>query len=241
MFVIDASGGRPRSIHPEFRSARDGVWSPDGKYLIFAGCRDDSATSCDCWVTPVEGGKPIATGAAHRLSGQPSPDLWLADNVIVFTVKNVDKGGLWILNLEANSWGAIGTPQRLTSAEYDARSPAASPDGKILFASRTMNVDLWSLPLDADQRCATGTLTRLTDDPAIDQRPSLSVDGRRVAWETSRGGNFEVWVKDLVSKKEHGLTSGPLREHMPALSRDGSRVVYDSHDGEKVTIFESAF
>ena len=67
------------------------------------------------------------------------------------------------------------------------------------------------------------------------------MDGKKVAWETSRGGNFEVWVKDLVSKKEHGLTSGPLREHMPALSRDGSRVVYDAHDGEKVTIFESAF
>jgi Tol biopolymer transport system component len=50
-----------------------------------------------------------------------------------------------------------------------------------------------------------------------------------------------VWVKDLVSGKERGLTSGPLREHMPALSRDGSKVVYDAHDGEKVTVFESGF
>ena len=62
-----------------------------------------------------------------------------------------------------------------------------------------------------------------TNDPSIDQRPSLSLDGKKVAWETSRGGNFEVWVKDLVSGKEQGLTSGPLREHMPALSRDGSK------------------
>ena len=241
LFVIDAAGGEPRAIHPEFRSARDGIWSPDGKYLIFAGCRDDSAASCDCWVTPVEGGEPVATGAAHRLSGQPSPDLWLAGNAIVFTVKNADKGGLWVLNLAASSWHATGTPQRLTSAEYDARSPAAGPGGTILFATRTMNIDLWSLPLDADRALVRGALIRLTDDPAIDQRPSLSVDGRKVAWETSRGGNFEVWVKDLVSKKEHGVTSGPLREHMPTLSRDGSKVAYDAHDAEKVTVFESAF
>lgn len=241
LFVIDAAGGQPQAIHPEFRSARDGAWSPDGKHLIFAGCKDDSAKSCDCWITPAEGGEAVATGGAQRLNGQPSPDLWLAGNAIVVTVKNGDKGGLWMLNLAANSWQVTGNPQRLTSAEHDARNPAAGPDGKIIFAGRTMNIDVWSLPLDADRAALTGTLTRLTDDPAIDQRPSLSLDGTKVAWETSRGGNFEVWVKDLVSNKEHGLTSGPLREHMPAISRDGSKVAYDAHDGEKVMVFETPF
>ena len=129
LFVIDTSGGQPRAIHPDFRSARDGVWSPDGKYLIFAGCRDDSAKSCDCWVTrwkaasQSQRARRIAwAGSRHLICGWP-------DNEIVFTVKNGDKGGLWILNLAANSWRAIGTPQRLTSAGYDARSPAAGPGG----------------------------------------------------------------------------------------------------------------
>jgi Tol biopolymer transport system component len=106
---------------------------------------------------------------------------------------------------------------------------------------RTENIDLWVLPLDSNRAVQTGPLKRLTNDPSIDQRPSLSLDGKKIAWETSRGGNFEVWVKDLVSGEERGLTSGPLREHMPALSRDGSHVVYDAHDREKVAIFESAF
>jgi Tol biopolymer transport system component len=103
------------------------------------------------------------------------------------------------------------------------------------------NIDIWILPLDADRATPTGQLQRVTSDPAIDQRPSLSADGRRIAWETSRGGNFEVWVKDLVSGREKALTSGPLREHMPAMSPDGSRLVYDAHDGEKVTIFVTSF
>jgi len=111
--------------------------------------------------------------------------------------------------------------------------------GAFVPASRAENIDVWILPLDADRARPTGALMRLTSDPAIDQRPSLSVDGRKIAWETSRGGNFEVWFKDLVSGEEKGITSGPLREHMPALSPDGSKLVYDAHDGQKVTVLMS--
>src|SRR5688572_25367337 len=111
--------------------------------------------------------------------------------------------------------------------------------GAFVFVSSAENVDIWILPLDADRARPTGALTRLTRDPAIDQRPSLSLDGRKIAWETSRGGNFEVWIKDLISGEEKAVTSGPLREHMPALSRDGSKLVYDAHDGQKVTVFMS--
>jgi Tol biopolymer transport system component len=110
-----------------------------------------------------------------------------------------------------------------------------------LLALLLANVDLYVLPLDANKGKPKGELTRLTTDPSIDQRPSLSRDGKKLAWETSRGGNFEVWVKDLVSGQERAITSGPLREHMPALSGDGSRLLYDAHDGDKVTVFAVNF
>jgi Tol biopolymer transport system component len=109
------------------------------------------------------------------------------------------------------------------------------------FSADRENIDIYILPLDANHARVKGSLTRVTTDPSIDQRPSLSIDGKKLAWETSRGGNFEVWVKDLVSGQEHAITSGPLREHMPALSRDGSKLLYDAHDGDKVMIFESSF
>ncbi len=245
LFLVDATGGQPRAIFAEFHSARDAAWSPDGRSLIFSGCRD--AGSCDWWAGPAEGGEAVATGASklfrdQHLAGPPSPDLWRSvGNTIVFAGKASEKTRLWALDLTPNPWRATAPPRRLTSGESDERSPANGPDGAIVFASRSENIDLWSLPIDADQAKPAGSLTRLTTDPSIDQRPSLSLDGKRIAWETSRGGNFEVWVKDLVSGQEKGLTAGPLREHMPALSRDGARLVYDAHDGEKVTVLESAF
>jgi Tol biopolymer transport system component len=198
-------------------------------------------------VSPAEGGDPVAAGATkfftqQRLDGQPSPDLWLSSgNVVIFTAKTGENTRLWTLCLSPEPWRVVSAPHRLTSGENDERTPSASPDGHVLFASRTQNIDIWSLPLNADAPASKGPLTRLTSDPSIDQRPSLSRDGKRIAWETSRSGNFQVWVKDLASGNEKGLTSGPLREHMPALSPDGSRLVYDVHDGEKVTIFESNF
>lgn len=247
IFVRDLDGGLARPLHPAFHSANNPVWSPDGKHLIFNGCKDVSSQSCDWWVSPAEGGEPVPLGAAkllkqHRLDGDPSPDLWLPSGAeIVFTAKTGENSRLWTLHLAPNPWRVDGAPQRLTSAESDQRNPSLGPDGSVLFASRTQNIDVWTLPLDANTAAPKGPLTRLTSDPSIDQRPSLSRDGRKIAWETSRGGNFEVWVKDLVSGTEKAITSGPLREHMPALSPDGSKLLYDAHDGEKVTIFQSTF
>ncbi|MBK5290613.1 MAG: PD40 domain-containing protein [Acidobacteriia bacterium] len=247
MFAIDAAGGRPHALHPEFHSARAPTWSPDGRYVLFAGCRDGSEESCDWWVSPARGGDAVATGAAKilrqaRLDASAPPDLWLRPGGgIVFGSKRGEKNQLWILDLMPDPWRVAGPPRRLTSGEDEEAGAAQAPDGRIVFGRPRENIDIWSLPLQANQAKPAGALTRLTSHPSIDQRPSLSLDGRRMAWETSRGGNFEVWVKDLASGQEKGLTSGPLREHMPALSRDGSRLVYDAHDGEKVTVFQTGF
>jgi Tol biopolymer transport system component len=246
LFAINSSGGEPRPLHANFHSAEEATWSPDGEHLIFTGCKDSSGESCDWWVTPAGSGEAVATGAGklmqqHKFVAQPPAGLWLSGNMIVFAGKTGETTRLWQVRLAPSPWRIDGPPQRITSSDEDEHSPAISPTGQIVFASRRTNVDVYSLHLDAKRAIPNGTLTRLTVDPAIDQRPSLSRDGTKLAWETSRGGNFEVWVKDLMSGKEKALTSGPLREHMPALSRDGSRVIYDSHDGERVTVFEAAF
>ncbi len=243
VFVVEIDAGEPRLLYP---SASDAAWSPDGRQLIFKLCAGTGA--CTWWVGPAAGGSPIAIAAVaklfqqHHLSGEASPDLWLSSGkTIVFAGKTGDQTRLWALDLNPTTFQTEGSLHRLTTSEHDERSPTAAPDGRIVFASRQENIDIYSLPLDADLATTKGSLTRLTGDPSIDQRPSLSLDGKKLAWETSRGGNSEVWVKDLISGQERGITSSPLREHMPALSADGAKLLYDAHDGDKVTIFQSSF
>ena len=246
LFLIDIGGGQPRPLHPNLHSAIGAAWSPEGKHIIFSACDGTAAASCDWWVSTAAGGVPVSTGAAKlfqqlHLTGLPSPDLWLSPGKILFTARTGDHTRLWALPLNPTTFQPEGAPNRLTASEQDERSPAAAPDGRILFAGRQENIDIYTLPMNTDAATRKGPLARLTTDPSIDQRPTLSVDGKKLAWETSRGGNFEVWARDLVSGQEWGLTNGPLREHMPALSRDGTKLLYDAHDGDKVTIFESAF
>ncbi|MBS1826793.1 MAG: PD40 domain-containing protein [Acidobacteria bacterium] len=247
LFLRDMKSARSQPVHAGFRSAKDPVWSPDGKHLLFAGCKDASEESCDWWVSPASGGEPVAThAAAHfrqlHMESLPIPGTWQPTaNTILFTARVGENTRLWSLPLSPTKWNATAAPRRLTTADKDERTPASTPGGRIVYASRSANIDVYTLPLHADAAATKGALTRITTDPSLDQRPSLSRDGKRIAWETSRGGNFEVWVKDLISGAEKGLTSGPLREHMPALSPDGASLVYDAHDGEKVTVFRSAF
>ncbi len=235
--VMDLDKREARILAPELSSGRDPVWSPDGARLLFHGCKGDA---CDWWIAPADGGAASPAGLAAiarkaHFAGVPSPDHWLDANTILFTATVGEKTRLWTTGLP------VAEPKRFTQADRDERWPALGPGGKIAFVSRSENIDVWMMPLDANRAKAKGVLARLTTHPAIDQRPSLSVDGKRIAWETSRGGNFEVRAKDLVSGREIELTNGPLREHMPAISRDGSRIAYDSHDGEKVTVIEADF
>ncbi len=237
LFVIDAAGGSPRQLHPDMNGAGNAAWSADGRRLIFHGCRSGA---CDWWISTASGDGLVATGAAkllsrHHLALTP-PDLWHSGSIVFASAAR-----LWTIRLNSETGQVEGAPTRLTAFDHDERSPAAAPDGRIVFASREENIDVYALPLDAGRAVVKGRLTRITNDASIDQRPSLSVDGGKLAWETSRGGNFEVRVKDLGSGEERAVTSGPLREHMPTLSRDGSRLLFDAHDGEKVTIFEAKF
>jgi Tol biopolymer transport system component len=226
-------------------SARDAIWSPDGEYLLFFACKSASPDGCDWWVSRGTGGEAMTIGGAAALRDRvvnSSPRLWRSPgNSIIFTVAIAEKSQLWSVNLKPDPWRFAETPRRLTADANDERHPASGAGASIAFTRRARNIDVWTLPLDADRAKVTGNLARITSDPGVDQRPSLSLDGKRVAWESSRSGEFDVWVKDLVSGQERAITNGPLREHMPALSRNGSQLVYDTHDGDKVTILRADF
>jgi len=58
MYVVPAAGGEATLFHPEFTVMRHPVWSPDGKYLVFSGLRDQSTPSAewDWWVAPIDEG-----------------------------------------------------------------------------------------------------------------------------------------------------------------------------------------
>jgi sugar lactone lactonase YvrE len=89
LLVVPAAGGAPRRIAADFYSAYSPVWSPDGKTILFAGSRNQSA-ELDWWAAPLDGGPVVNTGAAKVIKPDNPfnmfPMDWL-DNYILYSTE----------------------------------------------------------------------------------------------------------------------------------------------------------
>ena len=233
VFVAPATGGAPKQIPPGFQNARYPVWSPDGKHLLFAGWPDAKAPpdqSYDWWVAPLDGGTAVKTGAPGvlRRVGLPTfaiPGAWTG-NQVVFSARLGDSTSLWQVEIIPGTWQISGAPTRLTTTTGLDAEPSVAADGSLVYAGLTENADIWSLPLDANRGKITGPLQPLTRSAASDTYPSVSLDGEKLVFLSTRTGNSDVWLKNLVSGVETALTVTPFEEERAQISRDGSQTAY---------------
>ena len=250
LFVVAASGGIPRSVS-EIVGARQPVWSPDGKRLLFLG--SDRAGPLqdrhDWWIVAPDDSRaaPIKTQAVPSLatyvrrgdpqaSNDPQPFDWV-DNRILFSASSGDSRNIWEVALSPASFTVTGPPRRLTmGTEVESQPVWSAPTRRLVFSTRAVNTDVWELPLEANQGRAVGPLRALTQDAAPDKLPNLSSDGRKLIFLSGRLGNDDIWLKDLPSGKEVALTSTPWSEAYAVVARDGLHVIYrSSRQGKRVT------
>lgn len=208
--MVAASGGEPRVLARDFAGARYGIWSPDGKKILFLGERADSRASLDWYVIDSEGGEAVRTGAiealgAASLKGTPVPGAWTTEGV-VFTTTDEAMSNVWQLPVSAQTSRVTGSATRLTFGTALERSATVSAAGHIAFATLTENIDVWRVRLDPRTGTASGAPERVTDDAARDAAMNVSGDGRMLAFVSSRTGRNEVWLKNLESGTDRQLT-----------------------------------
>ena len=232
VYVVASTGGPPRQVAPNLFTARQPVWSPDGKHLLLAGARV-SGDRAGWWVAPIDGAEPqrVTTADAGSIGPGAVPDLWIAKgNRIFFSLASGDARNLWQVTISPRPW-QVSEPQRVTSGPGPDVQPsiATGPTGsRLAYSIHAANTDVWSLPMDAATGKVTGPPQRLTQHPAADLRSSISADGKKLAFHSNRSGNLDIWLKDLTTGKETPLTVSPEAESGPKLTRDGSRVAYQS-------------
>ena len=228
MYIVSASGGLPAQLQPDFSAAAAPVWTPDGKHLIFAGVHPKEGG--DVWVTALDGGAPVRTGAGAALSTQRIRIVGLdalspRGDDLLFSGVLGDSTNLWRLPLSPRTWQVRGPAERLSfgTAELGA---SLAPGGRVVFVSGVRTIRLWSLPADAGRGVSAGTLEPLTKSGAQDTGCDISADGNTIAFRSDRSGSVDIWVKDLRTGKETALTSSPAFESMPKVSPDGARVAF---------------
>jgi TolB protein len=108
----------------------------------------------------------------------------------------------------------------LEGSDFD---PDVSRDSKrIVFASTQHRPQPAIYIKNTDAR----TVTQLTSDAGQDVMPKFSPDGHRVAFASSRSGNWDIYVMPATGGKAVQLTSDTATELHPTWSPDGTQLAF---------------
>jgi dipeptidyl aminopeptidase/acylaminoacyl peptidase len=105
-------------------------------------------------------------------------------------------------------------PTRLTNNAAVDANPSFSPEGtKIAFETlRDGNEEIYVMnAADRDGDGNGDNPTRLTNNAVTDQNPSCSPDGTKIALETLRGSNKEIYMMDAADQDGDGNGDNPTR------------------------------
>ena len=107
-----------------------------------------------------------------------------------------------------------------------------SPDAQRLAVSRMVGgtaFDIWIYEF-----ARGGVFSRLTFDAGVDSVPVWSPDGRRIAFISERGGQEQIYVKDVSGAGEEvRLTEGPNSKQPLHWSSDGRYLLYRERDVQR--------
>jgi hypothetical protein len=130
VYTVPLQGGIPKRITPLTPSYLHG-WSPDGKFLVYAGRRNGKF---DIYKIPSGGGEEIRLTESEGLNDGPeyTPD----GKYIYFNSSRSGKMQIWRMQPDGSK------PEQINNDEYNNWFPHISPDGKsIAFISFPADID----------------------------------------------------------------------------------------------------
>jgi Tol biopolymer transport system component len=204
------------------------VFSPDGRMLAFV--RSDRYLKEDLYVIGLDGSAPrlVATGQSRIMGLTWTPD----GREIVYS--STRSGGfrvsLWRIRL------AGGPPLPVHEADANALDPSVSRrGGRLVYTHAYFDTNIWRFPLSGGT-AASGT--RLIHSTMSEYSAAYSPDGRRIAFESARSGEQEIWVCNAEGSEVTQLTFRHVSPTgSPRWSYDGNVIAFDSRHGEHEQIW----
>lgn len=216
IYQIQSRGGKPVEIaaDPQVQYFIGQGWSPDGRYIAYAG-NDRESTDQDVLLRSVETGEVTRPMAG---SGVLYPTFWSLDSVhlLVADLKSNTDSDIFLLNVEE------GTTRLLTEHEGDVNfAPVGwAVDGSGFYYLSDEDRDYTGLAyyrLEGGRREWVETPDHEIEDAVV------SANGRWLVWSVNEDGYSNVFVRNLTGVSE------PVRIDLPdgvlgtmVLSRPGN-------------------
>ena len=164
LWLIPATGGTARKLTSDLREGGWPVWTPDGRWIVFASMRAGSRT---LWQIPSTGGepRPLTTGAGE----DDQPDIAADGRHVTFTnVRNH-----WEMRVRDLTNGSERTVLNRTT---EMILPMFSPDGEriLFFGHADYAVAIMTVAVDGTD------LRQLTGGRELNHEPRWGADGQSV-------------------------------------------------------------
>ena len=230
IFVMDADGENLQQITEGSNTSL--VWSPDGTRIAFVGQQNDSFYDNEVFVVDADGQNQQQL---TNLDSRSVKDLqWSPDGTrIVFTQYSSGSGEIYVVDAYSRDL------TQLTRHNADDNRPVWSPDGtRIAFQSdRSTDLSTYDMVFLVDVDGANlRQLTHSSDlqksDNKVSQRlPVWSPDGGRIAFQSNRDGDLDIFVVEVETGTLTQLTHNDYRDYKPVWSPGGDRIAFQSIPG----------
>ena len=191
-------------------------WSFDGKWIVFVRRQERPAS---LWLLPSAGGEPRVLLSDQYENSHPA---FSTDGArLVFGSNRSGPRNIWEIELASRRL------RRVTTGPGQDNGANTGRNGRLVFHQWRQQQDIHLL------RVASRRDERLTFHTHRNYFPRLSPDRKKMAYQSSRTGNFEIWQFDLESGAERRLTDHPAADHGPDWSPDGSQIVFLSDRREE--------
>jgi len=261
VWVVPIKGGQPKRIAESLTSARQPIWLPDGKSILFVGygaSRALDGSSIDWWIASLNGERLVRTGLYDELVRrgiQPSdptvnsrvrtpvpriapPGCWASkQDAVIASLERGNNSNLWAIRLSSKSGRVGDVLTRLTTGTANESQPSCSAVGTFAFTSLTIKRQLWTQPFDLNQAKSKGPARQIADDASDRENPTLSADGRYMAFVSNRSGRPNIWRRDLKTGLEEQISASEAVQRFPVMSPSGSKIAYSIYDSNERAVY----
>jgi len=230
---VQGESGSPSHV-ATVDQAHSPAWSPDGSRLAIAVGNAEFVFGTKYFanegpsgiaVVPLDGGTPVSIADQSSINIAP---VWTPDG----------KALLWASSREgrrdvyrvavSRSGEPRGAPERITTG-LDVFSLSLSKDGKRLaYAALVTASNVWAIAMPRNGPVSGSAARAITRGNQTIETADVSPDGQWLAFDSERGGNYDIWRMPVAGGEPIQVTTNPLSDFAPAWAPNGRELSFHS-------------